>query len=119
MKPWHWKVVFTIASFVREILEKIFGRIKRFKSKDELLEEEIEKFISLYKPEPQFIHVIRQFIKSYITDLEIREIIESKEYPRLATNPMFNMKDLHELDGWVTPIVEYVKDYVSLNAFVA
>ena len=102
---------------VGEILEKIFGKIKKFKSKDELLEEEIEKFISIYHPEPKFIHVIRQFIKSYITDLEIREIMESKEYTKLATNARFNIKDLKELDGWIQPVIDYIKDNITLNAF--
>ena len=36
---------------LREILEKIFGLIPRFKSKDELLEEEFAKFVADYKPE--------------------------------------------------------------------
>ena len=35
---------------LREILEKIFGLIPRFKSKDELLEEEFSKFVADYKP---------------------------------------------------------------------
>jgi hypothetical protein len=36
---------------LREILEKIFGLIPRFKSKDELLEEEFSKFVADRKPE--------------------------------------------------------------------
>jgi type I restriction enzyme R subunit len=36
---------------LREILEKVFGLIPRFKSKDELLEEEFAKFIADTKPE--------------------------------------------------------------------
>jgi len=103
---------------LREILDKIFGRIKKFKNKDELLEEEIEKFISISKPEAKYVHAIRNFIKAYITDMEIREIMEKKEYSRLATNPRFSMSDLRELDGWLNPAIEYIKDYVSLNAFV-
>ena len=104
---------------LREILEKVFGRIKKFKTKDDLLEEEIEKFISLYHPENKFIHIIRQFMKAYILDVELREILNSQEYGRLETNPGFTMKDLKELDGWKDPVVEYIKDYVPLNAFVA
>lgn len=107
---------------LREILDKIFGRIKKFKNKDELLEEEIEKFISIYKPDAKYIHVIRNFIKAYITDMEIREIMEKREYSRLATNPRLNMNDLRELHGWRNDwdncIIGYIKDYVSLNAFV-
>ncbi|OVE74576.1 restriction endonuclease subunit R [archaeon D22] len=102
---------------LREILEKVFGLIKKFKSKDELLEEEIEKFISIYQPENKFIHVIRHFIKAYISDGDIRDIMETKQYQRLSTNPSFSMKDLKELNGWTETVVDYIKDYVQLNAF--
>jgi type I restriction enzyme R subunit len=37
---------------LREILEKVFGLIPRFKSKDELLEEEFSKFVADRKPDP-------------------------------------------------------------------
>ena len=36
---------------LREILEKVFGLIPHFKSKDELLEEEFAKFVADHKPE--------------------------------------------------------------------
>lgn len=91
---------------------------KRFKSKDELLEEEIQKFISIYHPQAPFAHIIGQFMKAYILDVQIRRIMESGEFSELATNPRFNMRDLKELDGWRDPVIEYVKDYVSLNAFL-
>jgi type I restriction enzyme R subunit len=104
---------------LREILEKIFGKIKKFKTKDELLEEEVDKFISIYHPENKFIYIIREFIKAYILDTELRKIIDSKEFASLATNPRFNIKDLKELDGWKDPVVEYIRDYVPLNTFVA
>jgi len=104
---------------LREILEKIFGKIKTFKSKDELLEEEVNKFISIYHPENKFVYIIREFIKAYILDIELRKIIDSKEFASLATNSRFNIKDLKELDGWKDPVVEYIRDYVPLNTFVA
>ncbi|MFT4310788.1 MAG: hypothetical protein ACMXYC_04095 [Candidatus Woesearchaeota archaeon] len=90
-----------------------------------LLDEEVEKFISMYakdeeKQEHLFkhLHVIKQFINAYITDKEIQDIMDKKEYTRLATNPRFNMKDLKELNGWVDPVIDYIKDYVSPNVFV-
>ena len=44
---------------LREILEKVFGLIPRFKSKDELLEEEFSKFVADRVPEPplSLIHI--------------------------------------------------------------
>jgi type I restriction enzyme R subunit len=103
---------------LREILEKIFGKIKKFKTKDELLEEEVNKFISIYHPEPKMIYIIRQFIKAYILDNQLREIIDKGEFQDLATNPRFDMKDMQELGReWREKAVEYIKDYVPLNTF--
>lgn len=102
---------------LREILDRIFGAIKYFKTKDELLEEEVQKFISIYHPEPKFVHIIGQFMKAYILDENIRQIMTTGEFSALATNPRFNMKDLRELDAWREPVIVYVNDYVSLSAF--
>jgi type I restriction enzyme R subunit len=50
---------------LREILEKIFGLIPRFKSKDELLEEEFSKFIADTKPEePEALPAIKTYFKA-------------------------------------------------------
>ncbi len=103
---------------LREFLEKIFGLINKFKSKDELLEEEFEKFISIYKPENKYILPIKNFLKAYITDSEVREIVESKEYGRFATNSKVTMEDFKSLNGWRDIVPEYVKDYVSINTFM-
>ena len=53
---------------LREILEKVFDLIPRFKSRDELLEEEFAKFVADYKPdEAESIAAIRAFFKAYLT----------------------------------------------------
>ena len=101
-----------------EIIEKAFGDIERFKSKDELLDEELDKFVSIHKPDSSHISRIRDFFKAYITDNEIRDIIEKEEYARLATNPKVTIADLKDLEEWRNVIPEYVKDYVSLNTFM-
>ena len=103
---------------LREIIDKIFGRLDKFKNKDELLEDEFEKFISIYKPDSKYYYPIKNFLKAYITDNEIREIVESKEYGRFATNPKVSMGDFKELNGFREVIPEYVKDYVSVNTFM-
>jgi type I restriction enzyme R subunit len=104
---------------LREILAKVFGEIDRFKTKDELLEEELAKFISIHKPDAVHIAVVRQFFKAYLTDGDIRAIVDSKEFARLADNPKITLGDIKALNGWRDVIPEYVKDYVSLNAFAA
>lgn len=106
---------------LREILEKIFGLIPRFKSKDELLEEEFSKFVSDYKPEEvKSIPAMKTYFKAYATSNIIREVIESGHFTDLATNPIFNTHDFRAVPSkYRTLIPEYIKDYVSLNQFAA
>jgi len=103
---------------LKEFIEKIFGGITKFKSKDELLEEEFEKFVAIYKPDNKFALLVKNYLKAYITDPEIRDIVETKEYGRFATNPKVTMKDFRDLNGWREVVPEYVKDYVSVNAYM-
>jgi type I restriction enzyme R subunit len=106
---------------LREILEKVFGLIPRFKSKDELLEEEFSKFIADQKPEEaDLIPALKQFFKAYVTNGQVRDIIESKKYTELYTTSAFTTADLKAVPvKYRTLIPDYVKDYVSLNQFVA
>jgi type I restriction enzyme R subunit len=106
---------------LREILEKIFGLIPRFKSKDELLEEEFAKFVSDIKPEEaEAIPALKTYFKAYIISDQIRLIIESHDFTELATNPVFSTRDFKAVpEKYRDLIPEYIKDYVSLNQFVA
>ena len=106
---------------LREILEKIFGLIPGFKSKDELLEEEFSKFIADTKPEEvDAIPAIKTYFKAYVTSDQIRHIIESKQFTDLATNPLFSSRDFRAVPEKYRALVpEYVKDYVLLNLFAA
>ena len=104
---------------LREILAKAFGEIDRFKTKDELLDEELAKFVSIHKPDAPHMPVIRQFFKAYVTDGAVRAIVDSREYGKLADNPRVSISDIKALNSWRDVIPEYVKDYVSLNAFAA
>ena len=104
---------------LREILEKVFGLIPNFKSKDELLEEEFAKFVSDCKPgEADAIPAIKHYFKAYATSNEIRDIIEGKRFADLATNPSFSTGDFRAVpEKYRNLIPEYVKDYISLNQF--
>ncbi len=106
---------------LREILEKIFGLIPRFKSKDELLEEEFAKFIADYKPaEAEAIPALKNYFKAYVTNGRIRYIIDSGELTDLATNAFFSTRDLRAVPPkYRTLIPDYIKDYVPLNQFTA
>ena len=106
---------------LREILEKVFGLIPGFKSKDELLEEEFAKFVADNKPdEAAAIPAIKTYFKAYVTSGRVRDIIESKHFTDLATNPFFSSRDFKAVPKKYRALIpEYVKDYVSLNQFAA
>jgi type I restriction enzyme R subunit len=102
---------------LREILEKIFGFIPGFKSKDQLLDEECQKFISIYKPGSDYVLPVRNFLRAYITDARVREIIESRRFADFATSPIGD--DFRALTPDLRKLIpEYVKDYVPLNKFI-
>lgn len=105
---------------LREILEKIFGLITRFKSKDELLEEEFAKFITVYQPDGTIpILIVKDYFKAYITSDYFRHIIETRHFAELATYPPFSMNELQKVPAKYRKLIpEYIKDYVVLNQFL-
>ena len=106
---------------LREILEKVFDLIPGFKSKDELLEDEFNKFVSDYEPsDAKSILPIKNYFKAYATDGWTRRIVDRKEFTSLATNPVFSTLDFLAVPKKYRDLVpEYIKDYVSLNQFAA
>lgn len=106
---------------LREILEKIFGLIPRFKSRDELLEEEFARFIGIQKPtEEAALPAMQQFFKAYLTDSQVRAALDSGKMQMLYTTASFTMADLRAVPEQYRKIIpEYIKDNVPLNKFVA
>lgn len=108
---------------LREIMQKIFGLIPSFKSRDELLEEEFAKFVADRKPDPSeaaAIPAIKTYFKACVVSDKVRHIIESRHFTELATNPTFSNRDFKAVpEKYRTLVPEYVKDYVSLNQFAA
>ncbi len=102
---------------LREIIEKILGFIPYFKSKNELLDEEFDKFDSRFLPKEEYFSYAKTIFKAYITDLEFRTIIDNKNFAYLNVTPYAEaFKKLPpELQK---AIPEYIKDSVSLNKFV-
>jgi len=101
----------------KEVLMRIFGMIDHIKTRDELLEEEFQKFVVINKPEPEQAMRIKNYLQAYLTDGEIRHIIDSRDYARLASNPKLSLNDLLALGKWRDQVPAYVKDYIALNTY--
>ena len=106
---------------IREVVEMIFGIIPKFKSKDELLEEEFDKFISIYPPEEDVnIRALKYFFKAYIIDNEIRKIIEAKDFHALQTNPTLTIAQYKQVAVKYREVIPgYIRDYINLDRFAA
>jgi len=95
-----------------------------FRAKDELLEDEFQKFILDQPPEALSSHAdasvaIKYCFKAYASDKRLREIIQQGRFTDLIVHPVFGMTDFKAVPKeWRAKILSYVKDYVSLNLFM-
>ncbi|MYE38082.1 MAG: DEAD/DEAH box helicase [Candidatus Spechtbacteria bacterium SB0662_bin_43] len=102
----------------REVLERVFGFVDTFPSKDEKLEEECEKFISIDKPKSKYVPYIKNFIKAYLTDERFHAIIENRNYGELNNYAGFPMSDFKALgEDLRKKLPEYIKDYIPINQY--
>lgn len=104
---------------LREILEKALGIIPRFKSKDELLDEEFTKFVAVHKPEDhKTVPALKLFFKAYVTSEQVRRAIDTKAFTELATNAVFSTADLKAVPkNYRSLIPDYIAAHVSLSQF--
>ncbi len=107
---------------MREVLEYIFGLIKKIKTKDEILEDEFERFVDDNKnrfADDVDIAAIRYFFIAYICDPAVRKVIDQKQFGELNVLSSFTMTDYKAVpEDWRQQIPEYIKNYVPLNRFL-
>jgi type I restriction enzyme R subunit len=101
-----------------EILDKIFGRISRFKSKDELAQEEFDKYLVNSDISPEVYYEAREFFRNYLIDEDFRIAVNQKRFNEYAGNPV--MLEVFQKLGKerISQIPEYIRDNVKLNTFV-
>ena len=102
----------------REVLEKVFGLIDVFKNKEELLNDECDNFISIFKPDAIYVPYIKNFIKSYTADSHFREIIDTKSFAELNFYPGFSVEDYKNLNGFKDILPTYIKENINLNTYM-
>ena len=103
----------------RELLELIyFGN--QIKGKDDLLNDEFDKFLSTNSIEGiDDIQALRYFFHAYVTDPHVREIIDQQDFTELYHNPTFNVEDFNRVDDKMkTKLPYYINAYVPLQKFV-
>jgi type I restriction enzyme R subunit len=101
-----------------EIIDKVFGRIPRFKTRDELAEEEFERFVVGTETPPDKYYEVREFFKMYLLDEEARLHINQKDFAWFMTDP----EKTHILQALgrerLEKLPDYIKDNVNLNKYI-
>ncbi|MES2568090.1 MAG: DEAD/DEAH box helicase family protein [Bacteroidota bacterium] len=102
----------------RELLDFMFEG-NPIQNKNDLLENEFLKFASSVNiTEVIDIQALKYFFYAYITDTEVRTIIDQQDYTELYHNPTFNVDDYSRIDdNMKNRIPAYIKTYVPLNIF--
>lgn len=96
---------------VREFLEYAFGEKKEFEMKDDLLEAEWEKFMTIYPIDQEHYWPAKNFFKAYITDEEVRQIIKENQPAKLDFTGSFDFSEYQRLNGYREIVPRYIHDY--------
>jgi type I restriction enzyme, R subunit len=103
---------------LREIVEVVFGMKPYFKTRDELLDEEFDKFDSRIMPDERQFTPARNFFKTYVLDPEFRMQVDEGNFAYIMGSHAGGEFLRNLTVDLRNKIIDYVKDYVSFNQFV-
>ena len=102
---------------IKELLLYIFGYINKIKNKDEILDEEFDKFDDRYQPDENTFDAVKQVFEAYATDSEFRKIIDDGNFAELNVHPsgdyFFKLPEKFRNN-----IPTYIKQNVDLERFI-
>ena len=85
--------------------------------KDEILEEEFDKFDDKFKPEENSFNAARQVFEAYATDKEFKEKVDAGKFAELNVHPSgdYFFKLPEDLRN---KIPTYIKENINLERFI-
>jgi type I restriction enzyme R subunit len=85
------------------------------------LSDEFDKFISTNNiADVKDMQALRYFFYAYISDPELRTIIDQQDFTELYHNATFNAEDFSRVDDSMkNTLPTYIKTYVPLNKFLS
>lgn len=103
---------------LRELLHLAFDKDYKPKTKNELLEDEFDKFVLTEKLDPEKYDVAKSLFKAYTARPDVEEYIDNGDYSMLEFTGLFSQQEIHQMDEKVLKRVpSYVKDYVSTGRY--
>jgi type I restriction enzyme R subunit len=105
---------------LREILQKVFGKIARFATRQELAEEDFERFLSVEGIDGSKLHELQTLFTAYLLYPDIREIVDRGEFGKLSTDSRLNLKELKALGEQQRKLtVSYIKQSIAVNKYLS
>ena len=97
--------------------EETIKFISKIKNKDEILEEEFDKFDDKFKPDENSFNAVKQVFEAYATDKDFRDKIDSGKYAELNVHPSgdYFFKLPEDLRN---KIPTYIKENINLERFI-
>lgn len=101
-----------------EILQKIFGKIDRFKEPEDFADESFDRFLSIEGIDGSKKYELRNLFLAYLLNPEIRNILDKKNYGELSTSAELSFDDLKKLGkDQIEITLNYIKDNISLDQY--
>ena len=102
---------------IKDLLLYTFGFISKIKNKDEILDEEFDKFDDKFKLDESSFNAVKQVFEAYATDKDFREKIDSGKYAELNVHPSgdYFFKLPEDLRN---KIPTYIKENINLERFI-
>jgi len=102
----------------REVLDRVFGLIDHFMSKEELFDLDMEKLSKKYQPTPEQMSLIRHYIWTFLNDKYFKEIVSSKKIGKLSTYSGFTVDEFKKLGEYTTILPSYIAEKIDLNSYM-
>ena len=102
---------------IKDLLLYTFGFIAKIKNKDEILEEEFDKFDDKFRPDENSFNAVKQVFEAYTTDKDFRDKIDSGKYAELNVHPSgdYFFKLPEDIRN---KIPTYIKENINLEKFI-
>ena len=101
-----------------DILLYGLGYTDKIKSKKEQLEEEFEKYDNEYSPSDEYFENTRYFFETYLTDEEVRDIVDKEEFARLNAHSSNLIEHIKLIPNNVREtLLSYIKNNIEIERF--
>ena len=105
---------------LREILQKVFGVITRFPTRQDLATEDFERFLSVEGVDGSKVHELQTLFTAYLLYPDVRAAVDAGNFGQLATDARLNLKELKALGEPQRKLaLNYIKDNIVINQYLA